>query len=60
MWKFSLLQQEWNELKLIKKPSPRYGFVAGAFEDYWYITHGRSGLQNAAVHFSAECPGLSV
>ena len=40
MWKFSLLENEWSELRLIKKPAPRFGFVAGTFEDYWYISHG--------------------
>ena len=40
VWKFSLLVNEWSELRLIKKPAPRFGFVAGTFEDYWYISHG--------------------
>ena len=40
MWKFSLLHNAWEELRPLTKPAPRYGFVAGVFEDYWYITHG--------------------
>ena len=40
MWKFSLLNNDWKELKLIRKPAPRHGFVAGTFDNYWYISHG--------------------
>ena len=40
MWKFSLLDNRWKELALIRKPAPRHGFVAGALDDYWYISHG--------------------
>lgn len=41
MWKFSLLTHEWEELRQIKKPAGRYGYVSGTYEDYWYISHGQ-------------------